>query len=52
MRRASLVTDAASVLVTRMLSHPTEELTGIVDDIKGRIAEHKEMEAGAFTEMN
>ena len=37
---ASLVIDAATVLVTRMLSHPTEELIGIVDNIKGRIAEH------------
>ena len=52
MRCASLVTDAATVLVTRMLSYNTEELNGIVDDIKGRIAEHKELEAGAFTEMN
>ena len=48
MRCASLVTDAATVLVTRMLSYNTEELIGIVD--KGRIAEHKEMEAGAFTD--
>ena len=44
--------DAAAVLVTRMVSHPTEkeELESIVSDIKGRIAEHKEMEKGVFSD--
>merc|ERR1711990_427815 len=45
--------DAAAVdLVTRMASHPTEkeELECIVSDIKGRIAEHKEMEKGVFSD--
>ena len=44
--------DAAAVLATRMTSHPTEkeELDAIVNDIKGRIAEHKEMEKGEFTD--
>ena len=47
------LTDASTVLVTRMVSHPTEkeELTSIVNDIKGRIAEHKEMEKGVFSEV-
>merc|ERR1719370_2789434 len=46
------LTDASTVLVTRMVSHPTEkeELASIVNDIKGRIiAEHKEMEKGVFS---
>jgi len=44
--------DAAAVLVTRMTSHPTEkeELDDLVSDIKGRIAEHKEMEKGVFSD--
>jgi len=44
--------DAAAVLVTRMASHPTEkeELECIISDIKGRIAEHKEMEKGVFSD--
>ena len=46
------LTDAVSVLSTRMASHPTEkeELVSIVNDIKGRIAEHKEMEKGVFND--
>ena len=46
------LTDAATVLTTRMASHPTEreELVGIVNDIKGRITEHKEMEKGVFND--
>ena len=47
------LTDASTVLLTRMVSHPTEkeELTSIVNDIKGRIAEHKEMEKGVFSDV-
>merc|ERR1712029_1334783 len=47
------LTDASTVLVTRMVGHPTEkeELTSIVNDIKGRIAEHKEMEKGVFSDI-
>merc|ERR1719285_727253 len=39
------LTDAATVLTTRMASHPNEreELVGIVNDIKGRITEHEEL---------
>ena len=46
------LTDAATVLTTRMASHPTEreELVSIVNDIKGRITEHKEMEKGVFND--
>ena len=35
-----------------MVSHPTEkeELASIVNDIKGRIVEHKEMEKGVFSD--
>merc|ERR1712106_869109 len=47
------LTDASTVLVARMASHPTEkeELTSIVNDIKGRITEHKEMEKGVFSDV-
>ena len=47
------LTDASTVLATRMVSHPTEkeELASIVNDIKGRIAEHKEMEKGVFSDV-
>jgi len=46
------LTDATTVLVTRIVSHPTEkeELDGIVNDIKSRIVEHKEMEKGVFND--
>merc|ERR1712212_805492 len=46
------LTDAATVLTTRMASHPNEreELVSIVNDIKGRITEHKEMEKGVFND--
>ena len=46
------LTDATTVLVTRIVSHPIEkeELDGIVNDIKARIGEHKEMEKGVFND--
>merc|ERR1712212_931581 len=46
------LTDATTVLVTRIVSHPIEkeELDGIVNDIKARINEHKEMEKGVFND--
>merc|ERR1712212_856741 len=47
------LTDATTVLVTRIANHPTEkeELDGIVNDIKARIGEHKEMEKGIFNDF-
>ena len=33
-----------------VVSHPTVELTSIVNDIKGRITEHNEMEKGLFSD--
>merc|ERR1711934_922039 len=46
------LSDASAVLEKRMVSHPTEkeELASIVNDIKGRIAEHKDMEKGVFND--
>ena len=46
------LSDASAVLEKRMVSQPTEkeELASIVDDIKGRIAEHKDMEKGVFND--
>merc|ERR1719500_2359660 len=46
------LSDASAVLEKRMVSHPTEkeELASIVNDIKGRIVEHKEMEKGVFSD--
>merc|ERR1711936_414845 len=43
---------ALAVLEKRMVSHPTEkeELASIVNDIKARIVEHKEMEKGVFSD--
>ena len=46
------LSDASAVLEKRMVSHPTEkeELASIVNDIKRRIVEHKEMEKGVFSD--
>jgi len=46
------LTDATTVLVTRIANHPTEkeELDGIINDIKARIGEFKEMEKGVFND--
>ena len=46
------LSDASAVLEKRIVSHPTEkeELTSIVNDIKARIAEHKDMEKGVFND--
>merc|ERR1711936_70546 len=46
------LSDASAVLEKRMVSHPIEkeELASIVNDIKGRIVEHKEMEKGVFSD--
>ena len=40
------------MLEKRIVSHPTEkeELSSIVNDIKARIAEHKDMEKGVFND--
>merc|ERR1711934_96710 len=46
------LSDASAVLEKRIVIHPTEkeELASIVNDIKGRIVEHKEMEKGVFSD--
>ena len=46
------LSDASIVLEKRIVSHPTEkeELSSIVNDIKARIAEHKDMEKGVFND--